>query len=87
MGLVARALLLLAGPALRWTSDHPLRTAGGIAAVLAASVVLSSLGVTVGAGGVELPPAMVDRFVAFARDHPAYPAAVVVGTSALLFWR
>ena len=87
MGLVARALFLLAGPVLRWVADHPLRTAGGIAALLAASVVLSSLGVTVGAGGVDLPPAMVDRFVAFSLQHPAYPAAVVVGVSALLFRR
>jgi hypothetical protein len=87
MGLVARTLFLLAGPALRWTADHPIRTAGGIAALLAASVVLSSLGVTVGAGGVEFPPAMVDRFVAFSWDHPAYPTAVVIGLGALLFRR
>ena len=87
MGLVARALFLLAGPALRWTSDHPLRTAGGIAALLAASVVLFSLGVAVGPSGVILPPAMVDRFVAFSRDHPAYPTAVAVGLGVLLFRR
>ena len=87
MGLVARVLFLLAGPVLRWTSDHPLRTAGGVTAVLAASVVLFSLGVTVGPGGFELPPAALDRFVAFSREHPAYPAAVAVGLGTLLFRR
>ncbi|MEF8842664.1 MAG: hypothetical protein V5A62_13740 [Haloarculaceae archaeon] len=87
MGLVARALFVLAGPALRWISDHPLRTAAGVGALLAAGVVLSSLGVTVGPAGVELPPATADRFVAFARYHPAYPAAVAVGLGMLLFWR
>ena len=87
MGLAARALLLLAGPVLRWTADHPLRTAGGIAALLATSVVLSSLGVTVGPAGIEVPSAMADRLVRFTRHHPAYPTAVVVGLGALLLWR
>jgi hypothetical protein len=87
MGLVARALFVLAGPVLRWSSDHPLRTAAGVGALLAAGVVLSSLGVAVGPAGVEFPPATADRLLRFSRHHPAYPAAVVVGVGALLFWR
>jgi hypothetical protein len=87
MGLIARALLVLLGPVLRWASDHPLRTAAGVGALLAASVVLSSLGVTVGPGGVGGASLTVDRLLLFSRHHPAYPAAVVVGLGALLFWR
>jgi hypothetical protein len=87
MGPVARALFLLAGPALRWTSDHPIRTAAGVGSLLAAWVVLASLGVTVGPGGVETPPALADRLLRFSLDHPAYPAAVLVGLGTLLFWR
>ena len=87
MGLVARTLFLLTGPVLRWTADHPLRTAGGAAALLAACVVLVSVGVTVSPAGVEVPTTIVDRFVTFSRDSPAYPVAVVVGALALLFWR
>jgi hypothetical protein len=87
MGLVTRALLFLAGPALRWVSEHPLRTAAGVGALLAAWVVLASLGVDVGPAGVELPPATADRLLRFSRHHPAYPVAVVVGLGALLFWR
>jgi hypothetical protein len=87
MGLVARALFVLVGPAFRWISDHPLRTAGGVASTLAAAVVLSSLGVTVGPGGVDIPPATADRLLWFSRHHPAYPAAFVVGLGALLFRR
>jgi hypothetical protein len=87
MGVVARVLLVLAGPALRWISDHPVRTAAGVGALLAASVVLSSLGVAVGPAGVDLPPGILDRLVRFSRQHPAYPAAVAVGLGALLFRR
>jgi hypothetical protein len=85
--MLARTLFVLLGPALRWTSDHPLRTAGGVGALLAAAVVLSSLGVTVGPGGVEAASLTADRLLRFSRRHPAYPAAVVVGLAALLFWR
>ena len=87
MGPVARAVLVLTGPALRWTSDYPFRTAACAGALLAAWVTLASLGVTVGPGGVDLPPAMVDRLLRFSRHHPAYPAAVFVGLGALLFRR
>jgi hypothetical protein len=87
MGMLARTLFVLLGPALRWTSDHPLRTAGGVGALLAAAVVLSSLGVTVGPDGVEAASLTADRLLRFSRRHPAYPAAVVVGLAALLFWR
>jgi len=87
MGPVARGLFVIAGPALRWTADHPVRTAAGVGSLLAAWVVLASLGVTVGPGGVEAPPALADRLLRFSRHHPAYPAAVVVGAGVLLCWR
>jgi hypothetical protein len=80
-------LLLVVGPPLRWVSDHPLRTAAGVASLLAAGVVLSSLGVTVGPTGVELAPLTTDRLLRFSLERPAYPVAVVVGLGVLLFWR
>lgn len=87
MGLAARALLVVVGPPLRWVSDHPLRTAAGVGALFAASVVLASLGVTVGPDGVALASLTTDRLLAFSTERPAYPVAVVVGLCVLLFWR
>lgn len=87
MGLAARTFLVVAGPALGWVSDHPLRTAAGVGSLLAAAVVLSSLGVTLGPGGVEYASLTLDRLLRFSLEHPAYPVAVVVGLGTLLFWR
>ena len=87
MGLVARVLLLVVGPPVRWMSDHPLRTAAGVGSLLAAAVVLSSLGVTLGPAGVDLAPVTVDRLLRVSQERPAYPVAVVLGLGLLLFWR
>ena len=87
MGMLARTLFVLLGPALRWTSDHPVRTAAGVGSLVAAAVVLFSLGVTLGPDGVDTASLTTDRLLRFSRHHPAYPAAVVVGLGALLFWR
>lgn len=66
--------------AVRWTSDHPFRTAGGIAAGVALGV--AALSLDVGAGGLT-----TDAVAGFAFARPAYPAAVVVGLGLLLFAR
>lgn len=64
----------------RWASDNPLRTAGGIAAVLALLV----MGLSLDATGSGMTVAAV---VKLARTRPAYPAVVVAGVGVLLFWR
>jgi hypothetical protein len=58
-----------------------------VGSLLAAWVVLASLGVTLGPGGVEAASLTTDRLLRFSVEHPAYPVAVVVGLGALLFWR
>jgi hypothetical protein len=77
MGLLSRLGLTVFGAPLRWMSRHPLRTSGAVAALLAAWVVVASLGG--GAGGTP------DRVVQFAVARPAYLVAFVAGLATLLW--
>ncbi|MFC7229407.1 hypothetical protein N0B31_18550 [Salinirubellus salinus] len=79
MSLLSRLGLKVFGGPLRWVSRHPLRTSGAVAALLAAWVVVASLGV---GPGSEVTP---DRVLQFSLARPAYPAAFVVGLTTL-FW-
>ena len=79
MSLLSRLGLTLFGAPLRWVSRHPLRTSGAVAALLAAWVVVASLGIAPGAGVTP------DRVVQFALARPAYPVAFVVGLTTLLW--
>jgi hypothetical protein len=83
---VQRSLLWLPRRVARWTSEHPFRAAGGVAAVAALLVSVLSLGATAsdGVATLSVPPA---ELAGFAAAHPAYAAAVVVGLGVLLFAR
>jgi hypothetical protein len=85
-GLLLRALL--GGPrrVALWASAHPVRTAGGVAALVAAWVMLAS--VSPGAGLVPDPAGVtLGRLRRFSLAHPAYPVAIVFGGGALLLLR
>jgi hypothetical protein len=77
MRLLSRLGLTVFGVPLRWMSRHPLRTSGAVAALLAAWVVVASLGV--GSGGTP------DGVVQFAVARPAYLVAFVAGLATLLW--
>jgi len=79
MGLLSRLGLTVFGAPLRWMSRHPLRTSGAVAALLAAWVVVASLGAGSGAGVAP------DHVVQFAVARPAYLVAFVAGLATLLW--
>jgi hypothetical protein len=85
-GLVAR--LLLWGPRrlAEWTGSNPLRAAGGLGALIAGWVIVASLSPGLGVRP-DLAGVTAERLWAFTRAHPAYPAAVLVGSGALLLLR
>jgi len=84
MGFITRRLLSPPRRVVRWTSEHPLRTAGGVAALAASLVAALSTDAADGAASLTvLSTALAD----FAAAHPAYPVAVVVGLAVLLFAR
>lgn len=72
-------------------SDHPLRAAAGIGALLAAVVMWVNLTAstntaTTGQSATGTTVTM-ETVVAFASGHPAYPVAIVVGLAVALFAR
>lgn len=72
-------------------SDHPLRAAAGIGALLAAAVMWVNVAAstdpaTTGQSAADTAVTL-DTLVAFATSHPAYPLAVVVGLAIALFRR
>jgi len=75
----------------RWTSDHPFRTAGAVAAVLATLVTLVGSGVVGGSenalSGGTTPVLAVDAVLAFAVAHPVYPLTAVLGIGLVLLRR
>ncbi|PSP97142.1 hypothetical protein BRC89_12095 [Halobacteriales archaeon QS_4_70_19] len=80
--------LLLAGPRrlALWVGANPLRASGALAALTAGWIILASLSPGLGVSP-DLAGVTLDRLRQFTRAHPAYPAAVVVGTGALLLMR
>jgi hypothetical protein len=69
-----------------WAGANPLRTAGGVGALVAAWVIVASL--SSGTGVIpDLAGVTLERFLRFSRAHPAYPVAVVVGSATLLLLR
>ena len=80
--------LLLRGPRrlALWAGANPVRTAGGLGALLAGGVILASLSPGVGVAP-DLTGVTLERLWRFSQSHPAYPAAVVVGLGSLLFMR
>lgn len=85
-GLVAR--LLQSGPRrlAEWAGAHPLSAAGGLGALVAGWVIVASLSPGLGVAP-DLTGVTAERLWTFTRAHPAYPAAVVVGSGALLLLR
>jgi hypothetical protein len=81
MSQLSRLGLTVFGAPLRWVSRHPLRTSGAVAALLAAWVVVASLGAGPGPGAGVTP----DRVLQFSLARPAYPVAFVVGLTTLLW--
>ena len=81
MSPLSRSGLRVFGAPLRWVSRHPLRTSGAIAAVIAAWVIVGSLGVDAGLAAGLTP----SRVVRFTLAHPAYPVAFVAGLATLLW--
>lgn len=86
MSPIERGLLWLPRRVAGWTSEHPLRAAGGVAAL--ASLLVMALSVDVGgANGPATASGAPAAVAAFALAHPAYPVAALVGLAVLLFAR
>ena len=86
MSVIERGLLWLPRRVVGWTSEHPLRAAGGVAAL--ASLLVMALSIDAGgASGTATASVTPAAMTAFALAHPAYPAAAVVGLAVLLFAR
>lgn len=85
-GLVARLLLLGPRRLAEWAGANPLRAAGGLGALVAGWVIVASLSPGVGVAP-DMAGVTAERLWTFTRAHPAYPAAVVVGSGALLLLR
>jgi hypothetical protein len=86
-GLGQRLTDAILGP----ISDHPLRAAAGIGALLAAAVMwvnvaASTSSATTGQTATDTA-VTIDSVVAFATGHPAYPVAIIVGLAVVLFAR
>lgn len=86
IGLLLRVLLWGPRRLALWAGANPLRTAGGLGALVAAWVILASLSPGTGVAP-DLAGVTVERFWRFSRAHPAYPVAVVVGGATLLLFR
>jgi hypothetical protein len=85
--LLRRLVELLAGPLVAWVSDNALPVAGGVAAVLAGTVIyrrLRTAGAFVGPGVEGVVPAVAWTVLG---ASPAYALAVLVGVAVLVFWR
>lgn len=85
-GLLVRLLLWAPRRLALWAGANPLRAAGGVGALVAAWVILASLSPGVGVSP-DFAGVTLERLWLFARAHPAYPTAVVVGSGALLLLR
>lgn len=66
-----------------WTGDHPFRAAGLLAALAGLLATLFAVGALT-LTGLVADALTTDALVAFAMSHPAYPAAVLVGTGLLI---
>jgi len=85
-GPLSRALLWVPRRLALWVGANPLRAAGGLGALVAAWVILASLSPGFGLAA-DFAGVTGERFWRFARAHPAYPAAVLVGLGSLLLLR
>ncbi|WP_276258346.1 hypothetical protein [Haloglomus litoreum] len=85
-GLVLRMLLWGPRRLALWAGANPLRTAGGVGALVAGWIIVASLSPGTGVAP-DLAGVTVERLWRFSRAHPAYPVAVVVGCGALLLLR
>ena len=85
-GPLSRVLLWAPRRLALWVGSNPLRAAGGLGALVAAWVILASLSPGLGPAA-DPADVTVERFWRFARAHPAYPAAVLVGLGSLLLLR
>jgi hypothetical protein len=86
MRVLIRSASVFFAPLLGWVAAHPVRTAGMVAALLAAWVTLASLGV-VSPAGVTTEGLTTARVAGFAVAHPAYPVATLLGLWTFLFAR
>lgn len=86
LGLVMQ--LLLWGPRrlALWAGSNPLRAAGGVGALVAGWMIVASLSPGLGVAP-DLAGVTAERLWRFSRAHPAYPAAVLVGSGALVLLR
>jgi hypothetical protein len=87
--LLRRLVKLLVGPLVAWVNDNAFPVAGGVAAVLAGTVIygrLRTAGAFVGPdpGLDEVVPSVVWAVLG---ASPAYALAVLVGVAVLVFWR